>query len=977
MGALCQVHVDYITCKTGRRPLCACKFNAQYKEATLAKAVIQEFDDDYDYEDPFFEEGIDESYSMSRSLVDTTSSTNSSSSPGQLSSSVTMRDSSGHRLSPVLSDSKEPYREGKSFSFSGSVGVASSGESPSQSPTIAVIDEDQNYGSDTAPRSPAFQGQRSKSEGKLQSFHPAVGKFPKSRESLKVQKKNYRKEKKRATKELLHTLKDPTVIVMADWLKIRGTLKGWTKLWCVLKPGLLILYKSPKQKSKHWVGTILLNTTELIERPSKKDGFCFKLFHPLDQSIWAPRGPKGETIGAITQPLPYSYLIFRALSESAGKCWMDALELALRCSSLLIRSMTKDKESANASLASNISQESFLTAASQNFNIGENMNESDCEKHFLEFDLEDHEDKTDKEDRDKSEFEKSEDSSCSESDEDEVDTINDDLQPMETPYVENIEDEQNVAYQQGDGVQTSEVADENKSIIWALVKQVRPGMDLSKVVLPTFILEPRSLLERYADFYYHADILSGAVLQEDPYSRMKSVVKWYVSGFYKKPKGAKKPYNPILGETFRCCWKHPKTDSRTFYIAEQISHHPPMTGFCVINRKDGFSINGCVLAKSKFYGNSLSAIMDGGGRLTFLKRGEDYLITMPYAHCKGVLIGTLTMELGGKVRIECEKTGYKTELEFKLKPFLGSPEQCNRIIGKIRFGEETLATVHGHWDQEIYITDKSTGETEVFWGVTSDVRAGRLKRFTVPLEHQEEFESVRLWQHVTAALLRSDQEMATHEKFILEDAQRKAAKERKALSVEWVPRLFERDPLTNDWVYKYLDSRPWDPINDVIQYEKDYMVMTKTRRKVPIVRTTSILSVNNKPDKNSRRQKAVEHSRAVARIKRNAHMRECRESGSSTPDPEHRIDESTSESEVEAKGKSNQSVDPEMLKQLLNPLQEMQRQNNQALANLHGHLQQVERAYLDGYGGVYLQSRDWVILGAILLFQTILYWFFK
>lgn len=65
---------------------------------------------------------------------------------------------------------------------------------------------------------------------------------------LQVQKKHYRKEKKRAAKELLSTLKDPSVIVMADWLKVRGTLKGWTKLWCVLKPGLLVLYKSHKQK---------------------------------------------------------------------------------------------------------------------------------------------------------------------------------------------------------------------------------------------------------------------------------------------------------------------------------------------------------------------------------------------------------------------------------------------------------------------------------------------------------------------------------------------------------------------------------------------------------------------------------------------------------------------------------------------------------------------------------------------------------
>lgn len=42
--------------------------------------------------------------------------------------------------------------------------------------------------------------------------------------SSKVQKKNYREEKKRATKELLSTITDPSVIVMADWLKVGGGL---------------------------------------------------------------------------------------------------------------------------------------------------------------------------------------------------------------------------------------------------------------------------------------------------------------------------------------------------------------------------------------------------------------------------------------------------------------------------------------------------------------------------------------------------------------------------------------------------------------------------------------------------------------------------------------------------------------------------------------------------------------------------------
>lgn len=137
------------------------------------------------------------------------------------------------------------------------------------------------------------------------------------KESYKAQRKNYRREKKRVASELMNSLQDPAVIVLADWLKVsnwssnlsaqvywpvvtlqvRGTLKSWTKLWCVLKPGLLLIYKSQKTKSSHWVGTVMLTSCQVIERPSKKDGFCFKLFHPLEQSIWAPRGPDKETIG--------------------------------------------------------------------------------------------------------------------------------------------------------------------------------------------------------------------------------------------------------------------------------------------------------------------------------------------------------------------------------------------------------------------------------------------------------------------------------------------------------------------------------------------------------------------------------------------------------------------------------------------------------------------------------------------------------
>lgn len=79
-------------------------------------------------------------------------------------------------------------------------------------------------------------------------------------------------------------------------------------------------------------------------------------------------------------------------------------------------------------------------------------------------------------------------------------------------------------------------------------------------------------------------------------------------------------------------------------------------------------------------GNSTSAILDGTATLTLLPRGEVYRITMPYAHCKGILVGTLSMELGGKVSIECEKTGYSTELEFKLKVTAGGSRWPSRPV---------------------------------------------------------------------------------------------------------------------------------------------------------------------------------------------------------------------------------------------------------------------------------------------------------
>uniref|UniRef100_A0A915Q150 Oxysterol-binding protein n=1 Tax=Setaria digitata TaxID=48799 RepID=A0A915Q150_9BILA len=593
--------------------------------------------------------------------------------------------------------------------------------------------------------------------------------------NLKRQKREYRDEKKRVTRELLTALHDPTIVVMADWLKVRGTLRKWNRYFCILKPGLLLVYKSNKvKKPGYWIGTVLLNNCELIERPSKKDGFCFKLFHPMDQSIWATRGPLGESHGIVTiQPLPTTYLICRAPSEQAGGCWMDALYLTLRCSGLLMRTMCKLSDSNQKEETITDEQNAFgNVSCCDTVESPRELSEVEAEKHFDGL--------NDENDR-----------AGSDSDSETNDY------GEESTYIESEPE------QFGPTVQTEDLAEENKSLVWSLLKQIRPGMDLSKVTLPTFILEPRS-----------------AAAEDDPLQRMKTIVKFYLSGFYKKPKGLKKPYNPILGETFRCKWEHPD-NSTSYYIAEQVSHHPPVSALFLTNRKAGFNIAGTILAKSKYYGNSLSAMMIGDVRITLLQRGETYIATLPYANCKGIMIGTLSMEYGGQVRIECNRTDYVCELNFKLKPFIGGT--VNLITGDIKCKKESVAHIEGAWDGEIYITEKDI--RTLLWSPTPDVIAKRLKRYEILLEEQGEWESKKLWLKVSEAIVKDNQKAATEEKSKLEDEQRSRAKS----GVHHKPKWFKQDLLSKSYEYIHADYQAWDESDDIRQIEYDYVIRTKTK----------------------------------------------------------------------------------------------------------------------------------------------------
>ena len=59
----------------------------------------------------------------------------------------------------------------------------------------------------------------------------------------------------------------------------------------------------------------------------------------------------------------------------------------------------------------------------------------------------------------------------------------------------------------------------------------------------------------------------------------------------------------------------------TYYVAEQVSHHPPISSFYFVNRKRNWTMNVSLRPKSKFLGNSAASIMEGEAYLHLLNYG--------------------------------------------------------------------------------------------------------------------------------------------------------------------------------------------------------------------------------------------------------------------------------------------------------------------------------------------------------------------
>ena len=127
-----------------------------------------------------------------------------------------------------------------------------------------------------------------------------------------------------------------------------------------------------------------------------------------------------------------------------------------------------------------------------------------------------------------------------------------------------------------------------KEVITQLTKCLWSGTAMS-LSLPIRIFEPRSMLERYTDWFAFApDLLSKAGQCTDKIEAFKLVITFSLSALFRSSEQLK-PLNPMLGETYECEWK----DGTKFYL-EHTNHTPPISHFYIKSPTNLFIVSGYI-----------------------------------------------------------------------------------------------------------------------------------------------------------------------------------------------------------------------------------------------------------------------------------------------------------------------------------------------------------------------------------------------
>ncbi|KAI9831869.1 MAG: Oxysterol binding protein [Phylliscum demangeonii] len=322
--------------------------------------------------------------------------------------------------------------------------------------------------------------------------------------------------------------------------------------------------------------------------------------------------------------------------------------------------------------------------------------------------------------------------------------------------------------------------------------------DLSSLTAPPFILSSTSLVEYSSYWAEHPALFVAASQEPDPAKRALAVLKWFVSTLKQqyssrneKLGSEKKPLNPFLGELFLGRWEDEV--GPTHLVSEQVSHHPPVTAYCIWNEKHGVQLQGYNAQKASF--SRTIHVRQIGHALLHLERfQEDYLITLPSLHIEGLIYGSPFVELNKSTYIQ-SSSGYTAKIDYSGKGWLsGKKNSVSAVLYPTGREKEIIYTLDGQWTDTFTIRDaRSKRELETYHGRANATTPLRV----APLEQQGPLESRRAWRHVAAAIEKGDMDRTGAAKSLIENQQRDLRRQEQAEQRDWDRRYFvrlDRDP---------------------------------------------------------------------------------------------------------------------------------------------------------------------------------------
>ena len=249
------------------------------------------------------------------------------------------------------------------------------------------------------------------------------------------------------------------------------------------------------------------------------------------------------------------------------------------------------------------------------------------------------------------------------------------------------------------------------SLIGFLRKNV--GKDLSTISMPVSANEPISLLQKAAEQLEYSQLLDGAASNSTSgMERLLNVTAFAISllsEFRVKERAIRKPFNPMLGETFELI----REDKGFRFVGEKVSHRPVRLTWQADSER--WSLSQSPLPTQKFWGKSAELTTEGKVRLSLHDLGEQYSWVPATCFLKNIIAGEKYVEPFGTMKIFNETTGAHASVTFKAKGMFSGRSDEVVVQTFDASGDEIPLGLAGTWTQSLTLVEHGIPRPSPIW----------------------------------------------------------------------------------------------------------------------------------------------------------------------------------------------------------------------------------------------------------------------